>query len=571
MPQKKVLIADDSPTIVNMLTFMLSTLPCDVVAATDGVEAIKLSYKYRPDLILLDILMPKMNGYQVCRLLKDDEETKHIPIVMLTAKDQQSDRFWGLATGADEYIVKDFEDSELLSTISHYLERETLHPVSTGERKFRDITTIDVLSHANHLLDRQLYQSTITNRINKLASSIQHFDETILSVFELLSRILTYQIGAIFVQGTQATPHRLYLYIAHTASARMVEQIQQQAVRQFDSLVRRQSVDIHTLQGHIDERSEQKLLSVYGSLLVGQNKEIGSLVLGDSRKDKFSDDDREIIRICSTEIAVVIDNARLYEANARLYANLERELQRAHDMQLSMLPQDNPMESSLRIEAGTIPAKDVGGDYYDYFPLNDHQLLLAIGDVTGKGVSAALMMATVKTALQMRLESTQNVSEIMRSLNKLVCEQAVRSRQYMTLFLGIVDTQAKTLTYCNAGHNFPYRISAGATLEHLDRGGGLPLGFQCEDPYSEHVQAIHADDILFFYTDGVVEAMNEHKELFGYPRLEELLLDYSQEDLVTIHLKILERIETFCHETPQDDDMTMLFVQCIGPKASLTS
>jgi sigma-B regulation protein RsbU (phosphoserine phosphatase) len=565
MPQKKVLIADDSPTIVKMLTFMLSTLPCEVIAATDGVEAIKLSYKCQPDLILLDILMPKMNGYQVCRLLKDDEETTHIPIVMLTAKDQQSDRFWGLATGADEYIVKDFEDSELLNTISRYLEQETFHPVSTGERKLRDITTIDVLSHANHLLDRQLYQSTITNRINKLASSIQHFDETILSVFELLSRILTYQIGAIFVQGTQATPHRLYLYIPHTASARMAEQIQQHAVNQFGSLLRQQHVDIHTLQGEVDEHSDQELLSLYGSLLVGQNKEIGSLFLGDSRKDKFSDDDREIIQFCSTEIAVVIDNARLYEANARLYANLERELQRAHDIQLSMLPQDNPMESSLRIEAGTIPAKDVGGDYYDYFSLNDHQLLLAIGDVTGKGVSAALMMATVKTALQMHLESMQNVSEIVTSLNKLVCEQAVRSRQYMTLFLGIVDTQLRTLTYCNAGHNFPYRISVGAGLEQLDKGGGLPLGFQREQPYTEHVQSVYADDILFFYTDGVVEAMNEHKELFGYPRLEELLLDYCREDLVAIHLKILERIEAFCHETPQDDDMTMLLVQCVSP------
>ena len=95
MTRKKILIADDSPTIIKMLTFMLSTLPCEVIAATDGVEAIKLSYRSHPDLILLDILMPKMNGYQVCRLLKDDEETRHIPIIMLTAKDQQSDGSWG--------------------------------------------------------------------------------------------------------------------------------------------------------------------------------------------------------------------------------------------------------------------------------------------------------------------------------------------------------------------------------------------------------------------------------------------------------------------------------------------
>jgi CheY-like chemotaxis protein len=83
MKRKKVLIADDSPTVIKMLTFMLSSLSCDVVTATDGVEAIKLSYSAHPDLIVLDILMPKMNGYQVCRLLKDDQNTKHIPVVML--------------------------------------------------------------------------------------------------------------------------------------------------------------------------------------------------------------------------------------------------------------------------------------------------------------------------------------------------------------------------------------------------------------------------------------------------------------------------------------------------------
>ena len=558
-----MLIADDSPTVVTMLTYMLATLPCEVVAATDGVEAIKLSYKSQPDLILLDILMPKMNGYQVCRLLKDDEETRHIPIIMLTAKDQQSDRFWGLATGADEYIVKDFEDSALLDTVARYLARDTPHPVMTGKQTMRDITTVDVLTHANHLLDRQLYQSTITNRINKLAGSIQHFDETVLSVFELLNRILTFQVGAMYVQGTQATPHRLYVYSPQTVSARMVEQIREQAIRKIWPSTAKQQVEMHILHGTIGEFGEQNLLSVYGSPLVGQNREIGSLLLGDARKDKFSDEDRDVIQICSAEIAVVIDNARLYEANARLYANLERELRRAHDIQLSMLPQDNPMESSLRIEAGTIPAKDVGGDYYDYFSLNEHQLLLAMGDVTGKGVSAALMMATVKTALQIHLTSTHSVSDVMMSLNRLVCEQAARSRQYMTLFLGILDTQEQTLTYCNAGHNFPYRITPDMTLEPLDRSERLPLGFQCDQSYPEYILPLHTHDILFLYTDGVVEAMNEHKELFGYARLEELLLDYCREPLVDIHLKILERIEAFCREAPQDDDMTMLFVQCL--------
>jgi sigma-B regulation protein RsbU (phosphoserine phosphatase) len=561
MKRKKVLIADDSPTVIKMLTFMLSSLPCDVITATDGVEAIKLSYSAHPDLILLDILMPKMNGYQVCRLLKDDEDTKDIPIVMLTAKDQQSDRFWGLATGADEYIVKDFEDYKLLETIEHLLQRDTSWSERPSEGTFKEITTIDVLSHANHLLDRQLYQSTITNKINQVASSIQNFDETIRSVFDLLSRIITYQIGAISVLSIRATRLRLYVYITDSASAQMFEHTTQLALKEFSGLTSVKNIETHILHGEVRPESDSELVSMCESQLIGRDKKIGILVLGDSHADKFSEDDRDIIQIAAKEVALVIDNARLYEANARIYADLERELRGVHDIQRLMLPQENPMEASLNIEAATIPAKEVGGDYYDYFPLNDHQLLLAIGDVTGKGVAATLMMVIVKTALQIRIEAIQDVREIMRSLNKLVCNQASRSKQYMTLFLGIIDTTAQTLTYCNAGHNFPYVISPSTnTLRHLEQSS-LPLGFNNEETYQAHIFTFDERDILFFYTDGIVEAMDENRELFGYPRLENLLLAHCHDDLLNLHVKILKDIEAFCHETSQDDDMTIILVQ----------
>jgi sigma-B regulation protein RsbU (phosphoserine phosphatase) len=567
MRRKKVLIADDSPTVVKMLAFMLSSLPCDVITATDGVEAIKLSYNTHPDLILLDILMPKMNGYQVCRLLKDDNTTRHIPIVMLTAKDQQSDRFWGLATGADEYIVKDFEDSKLLKIIERLLQQETPQSLHSSESKLKEITTVDVLSHANYLLDRQLYQSTITNKINQLASSIQNFEETVTSVFEVLSRIITYQIGAIAVSGTLATNLRLYVYIMDVVNHQMFDHIKQLALKDFSSISSIENIEPSILHGEVRTEREGELMSVCESQLIGRNNKIGTIVLGNSHKGKFSEDDREILRIATTEAAVVLDNARLYDANAQIYADLERELQRAHDIQTLMLPQDNPMESVLNIEAISIPAKEVGGDYYDYFPFSDHQLLLAIGDVTGKGVPAALMMATIKAALQIRTESTTDVREIMTSLDKLICDQAPRSKQYMTLFLGIIDVHAQTITYCNAGHNFPYIISpSNGELRYLENSS-LPLGFIKEDTYPSHTHTFLEEDILFFYTDGIIEVMDENRELFGYPRLEDLLLAYCHDDLSTLRLKILKDIEIFCRETPQDDDMTMLFIQ-LKPKVS---
>ena len=559
MKRKKVLIADDSPTVVDMLTYMLSNLPCEVLTATDGVEAIKLSYSEHPDLILLDILMPKMNGYQVCRLLKDDETTKQIPVVMLTAKDQQSDRFWGMSTGADEYIIKDFEDTQLEDVIARFLEHETPHIVSDTAKTFKEISTVDVLSHANNLLDRQLFQSTITNHINQLARSIQNLEETVCSVFELLSRILSFQIGAISVLDTRGTFLRLYLYFANTATVQIVEQAKALALKEFSRNFSVKNVETFMLKGAIDPADGGELLSVCESALIGRNAKIGTIVLGDSRKGRFSDEDRETFRIAGTEVAVVLDNARLYDDNARIHAELERELRRAYDIQTLMLPQVNPMEELLTIEASSIPAKDVGGDYYDVYRLNDQQLLVAIGDVTGKGVPAALMMAMIKTALQVRIELTQDLREILGSLNKLVCAQA--SKQHMTLFLGILDAERQTITYCNAGHNFPCIVSPrDQSLTYLE-GGSLPLGFLPQTSYTTYRAEFHADDLLFFYTDGIVEARNRHGELYGYPRLERLLIPLCGEDVLTIYLKLLEQLEAFCHETPQDDDMTMVFIR----------
>jgi serine phosphatase RsbU (regulator of sigma subunit) len=456
--------------------------------------------------------------------------------------------------------VKDFEDTELLTTVKRFLQHDTLPPDHLAERRRHEITTIDVLSHANNLLDRHLYHSTLTNKINQLASAMQDFDQTLLSVFELLSRIIIYHIGVIAVLGTQGIRLRLYFYIVEQVSPVAFDQAKTQALQAFAGISSLSNIETYILHGSIHEASEAPLLSLCESSLVGRNKLIGTIVLGDMRKGKFSDETRETLQIASSEMAVVIDNARLYDANARMHQDLERELRRAHDIQAAMLPHDNPMETALSIEATSIPAKEVGGDYYDYFQLTEHQLLLAIGDVTGKGAPAALMMATVKAALQVRTESTTDVRDIMVSLNKLVCHQA--SKQYMTLFLGVIDVRERTFTYCNAGHNFPYVISNDATLRYLERSS-LPLGFVDTETYISHVYPLKEHDVLFFYTDGVIEAMNANREIFGYPRLEDILRPHCCDKLLDIQLKILERIEVFCQETPQDDDMTMVFVQCV--------
>ncbi len=186
MGTQKILVADDSPTIVGILEYALGSMGYEVAVANDGVEAIQKTYTFDPDLIVLDIEMPRMKGYQACRLLKHGEATKHIPIIMLTSLDQQSDRFWGLTTGADEYVIKDLETDYLFQRIENLLtevaDREEQHiPI---ER--REMTETDVLGWANDLLDDALFESTIINRVGALATKARAFKDTVSVTLDLL-------------------------------------------------------------------------------------------------------------------------------------------------------------------------------------------------------------------------------------------------------------------------------------------------------------------------------------------------------------------------------------------------
>jgi PAS domain S-box-containing protein len=153
----RILIADDSPTIINMLQTMLEDEGYEVISAMDGIEAINRAYQENPDLIVLDIFMPKINGYQVCRLLKYDEITSHIPVIMLTGS-ERGDKFWSLETGADEFRTKDFEFHGLMESIERLLRSVTRSALritgSLGDE-------IQILSKLGHLLDRELYNSTV--------------------------------------------------------------------------------------------------------------------------------------------------------------------------------------------------------------------------------------------------------------------------------------------------------------------------------------------------------------------------------------------------------------------------
>jgi sigma-B regulation protein RsbU (phosphoserine phosphatase) len=554
MNTKKVLVVDDSLIVKEILTYLLTDLGCEVITAQDGIEAIEKVYQESPDLILLDVMMPHMNGYQVCRLLKDDKDTRHIPVVFLTAQDQPADRYWGFMAGADEYLIKDLEHENLVERIESILKQVDTTEERALRKKPRQVTSVDILSQVNNLLDRKLYQSTIVNEINQLAVSMQNFEETLKSVFQLLSRIIQFQIGVVSIIGPDL--QKIYLYAQDTLHPSLLNQIS--TLFQEDSKSKQTFLE---LKGRITETSSLRTLASYCKVpLISKGGQIGSILLGDSKTGKLLEEDQNILKIAAKEAAVVIDNARLYDYNAQLYMDLEKEIQQISSIQRSLLPHTNPLEQWVEIQSIMIPAREVGGDYYDYFLLNDHKLAITIGDVTGKGAPASLLMAMVKTALQVKVNITSELPELLSFLNAFVRDQ--RAGQYMTLFFGILDLSQRVFTYVNAGHNFPYLVSPSTQKLQFLESSFLPLGLEKSGKYRVSKQKINPEDFLFFYTDGIVEAMDENRELFGYERLEEILLKNCRLSLEEIKQRVLEGVQAFCGTAPVGDDRTLVLLRC---------
>ncbi|MGD8623130.1 MAG: response regulator [Anaerolineae bacterium] len=319
--QKTILVADDSPTIVEIMKFMLSGMGFEVEVATDGIEAIERTYAVHPDLILLDIEMPKMNGYQVCRLIKADRATSHIPVLILTSRDQASDRFWGLATGADEYVVKDLEDETLFDRIQRLLDEGQVRE-KPAELEVQEVTEIGVLEQVNSLLDSRLFQSTIVNELGSLAVTMYDFDQTVAAVLDLLSKVVDLTLAVMVIRDQPSSFLQVQLNTPLKPEA--LSQARQQLQAACDEYGLR--VDLSPLEQvqALQDGPARDLKSLAILPLKSRNRVSGLLVLGSNRENALADELMETMRIFAHESAIVLDNSLLYRQLGRANEELRR-------------------------------------------------------------------------------------------------------------------------------------------------------------------------------------------------------------------------------------------------------
>ena len=243
---------------------------------------------------------------------------------------------------------------------------------------------------------------------------------------------------------------------------------------------------------------------------------------------------------------------------------LKKELNLAHKIQQSILPQDFNVCESIDIHAFMTPAKEIGGDFYDFFSLSSNRIAVLVADVSGKGVPAALF-AMANQALIRGIASGLNEStaELLKKINITCCKNN-ENCMFITLFLAIIDKESGELTYTNAGHTPPVLLPKGDNPELLPLTDDVPLGISELEDFSEKTIKMRPGDAIFVYTDGVTESMNHEAEEFGVERLLEELGGKQGKSLIEIDEHIYSKVQEFSGGVRQFDDLTYLSLRYLG-------
>lgn len=272
--------------------------------------------------------------------------------------------------------------------------------------------------------------------------------------------------------------------------------------------------------------------------------------------NQLTADSTNFIQALSNIIIVAIENKKLARKQLQQEA-LRKELEIASDVQQYLFPESLPYGYRLKIEASYLPHDRIGGDYYDYIPINKNQFLICIADVSGKGIPAAILMSNFQASLRTLIRQTPNLSEIVQALNYQIFESA-KGEKFITFFAAIYDHSLNTMVYVNSGHNPPFLIDKKNGVRQLKNGSTILGAFNPLPFINEGFVTDLEDFLLFCYTDGVTETENEEGEEFGIGKLINYFDKNFHKDVRTIHQDILIELDSFKGKNGYKDDITML-------------
>ncbi len=272
----------------------------------------------------------------------------------------------------------------------------------------------------------------------------------------------------------------------------------------------------------------------------------------------FTSNDQRLLSIIAAQSAQIIENARLYIEEQALI-HIQEEMRVAKNIQENLLPKEVPIYDGYQFAGKSIPAKEVGGDYYDFISLKDGRIAFCLGDISGKGIPASLLMANLQASLRGQAFIGNECKNSVSFANNILYHNTDPTR-YATLFYALLNTNEHKITYCNAGHNNPYLFSGSNQPKRLCEGG-IVVGMIPDYSFEEETIEFKPDDLFVLFSDGVTEAMNFSEEEYGEERLENSIRKHLHLNAEEFIKEIFKDVESFTKGASQSDDITMVIVK----------
>ena len=278
----------------------------------------------------------------------------------------------------------------------------------------------------------------------------------------------------------------------------------------------------------------------------------------------FDEEDQQLLAIMANQSAQILETTRLREEE-EAHERLNRDVAMARDIQMRLLPDASPQIAGYDIAGCSVPAEMVGGDYFDYFELEDGRLGICLADVSGKGVPASLLMSNLQATLRGQALMHNTASECVRWSNRLLYRSTTPDK-FATLFYCILDPRTHELTYCNAGHERPLLMSCSGTGPRVEEltGGGLVLGVLDDFEYTEGRMIVEPDSLLLLYSDGLTDAVDAVDRPFRVEAVEEVLCSLKKPSAEEILAALLEAVKKHSAGVPAFDDVTLIAIRRLG-------
>ena len=411
-------------------------------------------------------------------------------------------------------------------------------------------------------ISRQAKTLLLLNEIARELTSILNLDELLKRIGELLSRLIDYQMFSILLLDSAGEK------LQHRFSLRFQENIHLKhdipvgkgivgyaAQHKQAVLVRDVKKDSRYIETNPETRSELAAPLIY------QDKVIGVLDLEHTKRGFFTDDHQRTITTLAAQLAIAIENARLYEHIARQERRLERDLAMARELQFRLLPPAPPKLATLEVAAKFSPARAIGGDLYDFLRYAPPRTALAIGDVSGKGAPAAIYAALVNGILRSHAPMEPTPSEMLAAVNYSLAERRIDG-QFVSIIYAVWDDDHRTLQVANSGLPRPVYCHKGKT--QMIEATGLPLGLFDDAEYDEFTFEAESEDVFVFFSDGILDSTNKAGELFGRTRLEKVIAECWENSAESMVKSIFKAAAEHASGVETFDDQTVVAIKVKG-------